>query len=110
MYSKAFRTLMVQKMTVPDRPDVESLSAEVVVPQSTLYRWVADAGNLIPKIEVAPSPTIEQTQRQSKMKRPQDWSADRLLPYRGSHDPCRLISSFTYCPKLPSFWFCTPLE
>jgi len=29
MYSKAFRTLMVQKMTSPDRPDVESLAAEV---------------------------------------------------------------------------------
>jgi transposase len=79
MYSKAFRTLMVQKMTVPDRPDVESLSAEVGVPQSTLYRWVADAGKLIPQIEVAPSPTIEQTQRPSRMKRPQDWSAEAKL-------------------------------
>jgi len=79
MYSKAFRTLMVQKMTVPDRPDVESLSAEVGVPQSTLYRWVADAGKLIPQIEVALSPTIEHTQRPSRMKRPQDWSAEAKL-------------------------------
>ena len=79
MYSKAFRTLMVQKMTVPDRPDVESLSAEVGVPQSTLYRWVADAGKLIPQIEVAPSPTREHTQRPSRMKRPQDWSDEAKL-------------------------------
>jgi len=79
MYSKAFRTLMVQKMTVPDRPNVESLSAEVGVPQSTLYRWVVDAGKMIPQIEVAPSPTIEQTQRQNRMKRPQDWSAEAKL-------------------------------
>ena len=51
MYSKAFRTLMVQKMTVPDRPDVESLSAEVGVPQSTLHR-------LPPQREGCPSPPL----------------------------------------------------
>ena len=79
MYSKAFRTLMVQKMTSPDRPNVESLSAEVGVPQSTLYRWVSVAGKLIPRGDsVAPFVT-DPTQRPSRMKRPQDWSAEAKL-------------------------------
>ena len=79
MYSKAFRTLMVQKMTSPDRANVESLSAEVGVPQSTLYRWVSVAGKLIPRGDsVAPFVT-DPTQRPSRMKRPQDWSAEAKL-------------------------------
>lgn len=79
MYSKAFRTLMVQKMTSPDRPNVESLSAEVGVPQSTLYRWVSVAGKLIPRGDsVAPFVT-DPTQRPLRMKRPQDWNAKEKL-------------------------------
>ena len=79
MYSKAFRTLMVQKMTSPDRPNVESLSAEVGVPQSTLYRWVSVAGKLITRGDsVAPFVT-DPTQRPIRMKRPQDWSAEEKL-------------------------------
>ena len=46
MYSQAFRTLMIQKMTSPDWPEVEILAAEVGVPRSTLYRWVNDAVKL----------------------------------------------------------------
>lgn len=79
MYSKAFRTLIVQKMTSPNRPDVVALAEEVGVPRSTLYRWVADAGKLIPQIVVKTPPTTEHTQRPSRMKRPQDWSAEAKL-------------------------------
>lgn len=79
MYSKAFRTLIVQKMTSPNRPDVVALAEEVGVPRSTLYRWVADAGKLIPQVEVAPPPTTNHTQRPSRMKRPQDRSAEEKL-------------------------------
>jgi len=79
MYSKAFRTLMVQKMTSPDRPDVESLSAEVGVPQSTLYRWVSDAGKLTPRRDSVVPLVTAPTQRQLRMKRPQDWNAKEKL-------------------------------
>ena len=79
MYSKAFRTLMVQKMTSPNRPDVVTLSAELGVPRSTLYRWVSDAGKLIPQIDAERPLSPEPTQRPSRMKRPQDWSAEEKL-------------------------------
>jgi transposase-like protein len=79
MYSKAFRTLIVQKMSSPDRPDVLALAEEVGVSRSTLYRWVEDAGKLIPKIEVETPPTEDHTQRLRRMKRPQDWSAQEKL-------------------------------
>jgi transposase len=79
MYSKAFRTLMVQKMTSPDRPDVESLAAEVGVPRSTLYRWVCDAGKLTQRTAFEVPFTISPTQRPISMKRPQDWSAQEKL-------------------------------
>lgn len=79
MYSKAFRTLMVQKMTSPDRPDVESLSAEVGVPQSTLYRWVSDAGKLTPRSGSVTPLVTDPTQRPLRMKRPQDWNANEKL-------------------------------
>ena len=79
MYSKAFRTLMVQKMTSPDRPDVESLAAEVGVPRSTLYRWASDAGKLTQRTVFEVPFTIAPTQRPISMKRPQDWSAQEKL-------------------------------
>ncbi len=79
MYSKAFRTLMVQKMTSPDRPDVESLAAEVGVPRSTLYRWVSDAGKLTQHFAFEVPFTRSPTQRPISMKRPQDWSAQEKL-------------------------------
>ena len=79
MYSKAFRTLMVQKMTSPDRPDVVTLSAELGVPRSTLYRWVNDAGKLIPPAHPEVPTIAAPTQRPIRMKRPQDWSAEEKL-------------------------------
>jgi transposase-like protein len=79
MYSKAFRTLMVQKMTTPDRPDVESLSAEVGIPRSTLYRWVSDAGNINFLTSKEASHPAKFTSRPIRMKRPQDWNAKEKL-------------------------------
>ena len=46
MYSEAFQSLMVQKMTSPGRVDVASLVEETGVSRSTLYRWVDEAGKL----------------------------------------------------------------
>ena len=79
MYSPAFRTLMVQKMTSPDRPDVVALAAEVGVPRSTLYRWVSDAGKLTQHTASDVPPVTEPTQRPIRMKRPQDWNAEEKL-------------------------------
>ncbi len=79
MYSKAFRTLMVQKMTSPDRPDVESLAAEVGVPRSTLYRWVSNIDKLTPRTASEASLSLATTPRPNSMKRPQDWSAQEKL-------------------------------
>ncbi len=79
MYSKAFRTLMVQKMTSPDRPDVVTLSAELGVPRSTLYRWVSDAGTLIPPTHAEVLSIAAPTQRPIRMKRPEDWNAREKL-------------------------------
>lgn len=79
MYSKAFRTLMVQKMTSPDRPDVESLAAEVGVPRSTLYRWVSDIDKLTPRTASEAPLSLATTPRPINMKRPQDWSAQEKL-------------------------------
>ena len=79
MYSKAFRTLMVQKMTSPDRPDVESLAAEVGVPRSTLYRWVSDIDKLTPRTASEAPLSLATTPRPNSMKRPQDWSAQEKL-------------------------------
>ena len=79
MYSKAFRTLMIQKMTSPHRPDVETLSAEVGVPISTLYRWVCDAGKLSHQINAPVPLAIVTTRGPASMKRPQDWNAQEKL-------------------------------
>ena len=70
---------MVQKMTSPDRPDVESLAAEVGVPRSTLYRWVSDIDKLTPRTASEAPLSLATTPRPNSMKRPQDWSAQEKL-------------------------------
>lgn len=79
MYSKAFRTLMVQKMTTPLQPDVVALAEEVGVSRSTLYRWVDEAGNLTPQNDPEVPLTTNPIPRPTIMKRPQDWSAEEKL-------------------------------
>jgi transposase len=39
MYSKAFKALMVRKMTDPTGPGATALAEEIGVSISTLYRW-----------------------------------------------------------------------
>ena len=75
MYSKAFQSLMIQKMSSPDRPDVAVLSEETGVSRSTLYRWAEEAGRLM----IHKPQSTELQQRPSRMKRPQDWSAEEKL-------------------------------
>jgi transposase-like protein len=78
MYSEAFQTLMVQKMTSPDRVDVAALVEETGVSRSTLYRWADEAGKLA-QLNVENPITTNPLQRPSRMKRPQDWSAKEKL-------------------------------
>lgn len=78
-YSPAFRTLMIQKMTDPDRPSAASISDDIGVSVSTLYRWVSEADTLCLGDNAEPPSFTESMQRFATMKRPQDWSAEEKL-------------------------------
>lgn len=78
MYSKAFRALVVQKMTGPNGPRPTAVAHELGVSRASVYRWLKDAATVeLPSIEshdlstCSPGPI--------KMKRPQDWSAEEKL-------------------------------
>ena len=79
MYSKAFRALMIQKMTDPQRPAAQSLADEIGVSRASLYRWVSEAGTLDVAVNAEPPSFTETMQRLTNMKRPQDWSAEEKL-------------------------------
>jgi transposase-like protein len=85
MYSKAFRALMIQKMTDPEGPRPVSLAEEFGVSRSSLYRWVSEADTLEIAGNAEPPSFTESMQRLTNMKRPQDWSAeDCMLPNSSS--------------------------
>ena len=79
MYSKAFRALMIQKMTDPQRPAAQSLADEIGVSRASLYRWVSEADTLEIDVNAEPPSFTESMQRLTNMKRPQDWSAEEKL-------------------------------
>ncbi len=79
MYSKAFRALMIQKMTDPEGPSPVSLADDIGVSRSSLYRWVSEADTLDIVVNAEPPSFTESLQRLSNMKRPQDWSAEEKL-------------------------------
>lgn len=79
MYSKAFKALMVQKMTDPVRPSPVSLANDIGVSRSTLYRWASEADPLDLSVSAEPPSFTESMQRLSNMKRPQDWNAEEKL-------------------------------
>jgi transposase-like protein len=70
---------MIQKMTDPDRPSVVSISDDIGVSISTLYRWVSEADTLSLTDNAEPPSFTESMQRFATMKRPQDWSAEEKL-------------------------------
>jgi transposase-like protein len=78
MYSKAFRALMVQKMTDPAGPGPEVLANEIGVSRASLYRWLKDAA-IIAQRTIDPVELPTTISRPPKMKRPQDWSAKEKL-------------------------------
>ena len=79
MYSKAFRALMIQKMTDPVRPSPVSLANDIGVSRSTLYRWASEADLLDLAVNSEPPTFTESMQRLANMKRPQDWNAEEKL-------------------------------
>ena len=79
MYSKAFRALMIQKMTDPEGPSPVSLAEDIGVSRSSLYRWVSEADTLDMSVNAEPPTFTESMQRLTNMKRPQDWSAEEKL-------------------------------
>ena len=79
MYSKAFKALMIQKMTDPQRPTAQSLADEIGVSRASLYRWVSEADTVDIAVHAEPPSFTEAMQRLTTMKRPQDWSAEEKL-------------------------------
>ncbi len=67
---------MIQQLANPEGPSAGALSEEVGVPQSTLSRWLREAGR-IEKRTVHPIST--HTERTIIVKRPQDWSPEEKL-------------------------------
>lgn len=82
MYSKAFRALMIQKMTDPERPSQVSLADDFGVSRSSLYRCVSEADTLDIVANAEQPSFTESLQRLSNMKRPQDWSAEEKLAFK----------------------------
>ena len=79
MYSKAFKTLMVRKMTDPNGPGATSIANEIGVSQSTLYRWASET-DTVDIAELPEPPTFSLSmKRMTNMKRPQDWSPEEKL-------------------------------
>ncbi|MCP4738880.1 MAG: transposase, partial [Bosea sp.] len=46
VYSEELKARMVQKLTSPAGPSATSLSHEIGIPQSTLSRWIRQAGRV----------------------------------------------------------------
>lgn len=79
-YTTGFRASMVQKLATPGGPSATQLAAEVGVPQSTLSRWLRQAGRFAQApAPRSPEPSPEAPRRPMPGKRPQDWSAEEKL-------------------------------
>lgn len=69
-YSPAFRQSMVRKMVGPEGLSAGALSRQVGVHQSTLSRWLREAGRVADMSEKAAV---------RRNRRPQEWSAEEKL-------------------------------
>lgn len=72
LYSEGFRKRMVEKLVGPHAVSATTLSAEVGVPQSTLSRWLKEAGTVRPTM----APSDDDKTAPPPPKRPQDWTAE----------------------------------
>ena len=75
-YTDTFKNRMVQKLAMPQGPSAGELATEVGVPQSTLSRWLREAGRVSGQDVV---PLISHTRSPMSAKRPQDWTAEEKL-------------------------------
>ena len=67
---------MVRTLAAPGGPSATQLAQEVSVPQSTLSRWLRQAGRFGEDPQDAPS---KPHRRPMAAKRPQDWTAEEKL-------------------------------
>ena len=75
-YSDAFRAKMVQKLADPHGPTANRLAQEVGVHQTTLSRWLREAGQVEdPQVLLL----SDHPRRAMPAKRPQDWTAEEKL-------------------------------
>jgi len=78
MYNKAYRAIVVQKATGPNAPTLEALAEEFDASLSSIYRWVKAAVRVESKsVGLDDNPIC--LSRQTKMKRPHDWSPKEKL-------------------------------
>lgn len=78
-YSEKFKRKMVQKLTGPDAISATALSKQVDVSQTTLSKWLRNAG-VAPRFGY-PSNTVTSAIKRPSMpqKRPEDWSPEDKL-------------------------------
>ena len=75
-YSDAFKAKMVRKLAAPQGPTANQLAQEVGVHQTTLSRWLREAGTVADPCVVLVSDSARRTM---VAKRPQDWTAQEKL-------------------------------
>lgn len=69
-YSAAYKDRMVRKMTGPAAMSASALAQEAGLHQSTLSRWLREAGKVT---------TMAKKEQPRKARRPQDWAAEEKL-------------------------------
>ncbi len=70
-YSDAFKAKMVRKMTGPRRRSANALAQEMDMCQTTLSRWLREAGKV--------GATSQELKSHERPKRPEDWSPEEKL-------------------------------
>jgi transposase len=70
-YATRFKRTMIQKMVGPGRRSAWALAKESGVAQSTLSRWLREAGSV--------GDMSEDKDQGTEQRRPQDWSAEEKL-------------------------------
>jgi len=73
-YPEIFKEKMVLRMSGARGISVNALSEEVGVPQSSLSRWLREAG-----VDVVAKKVNEKSKRTKAGKRPEDWPAEEKL-------------------------------
>jgi transposase len=75
-YSTTFKRAMVKKLAGPDQRTATTLAKETGVSQSTLSRWLREAGS-VPVMSENKNTT--EAQEFLRKRRPEDWSAEEKL-------------------------------